>query len=176
MHGDDLRCWMTGHVAAGRQGARLALAMAVASGAFPSLARPADDCTGTAETRQGVTTFSSLLDGQPGTAGQPQLTVGVSVAQTVDQAQVSYGFTPGPRRFACDMLLSVVLPTLERSDSRFRLTRSIGLSWEQRWRGDDKKGPTLSSFASLQVPFDSPGRSSRSQASRQDRSSRAPVT
>ena len=98
-----------------------------------------------------------MLDGQPGTASQPQVTTSAGISQGSGQVQLGYAFTPGARQFACDMLLSVNLPTLEFADSKGRFDRSFGLSWEQRWRADDAYGPTLSTFLALQVPFDSPG-------------------
>ena len=125
--------------------------------ALPLSAWADADCTGTAATRQSVTAFSALLDGQPGTASQPQVTTSAGISQGSGQVQLGYAFTPGARQFACDMLLSVNLPTLEFADSKGRFDRSFGLSWEQRWRADDAYGPTLSTFLALQVPFDSPG-------------------
>ena len=111
------------------------------------------DCTGTAATRQSVTTFSALLDGQPGTAGQPQVTLSASGNGDGSQVLAAYGFTPNLRRFACDMLLSLTLPEADFANSRVIVAQSVGLSWEQRWRADDANGPTLSTFAALQAPF-----------------------
>ena len=122
--------------------------------AYP-FAAVADDCLTDTATRQAVVSFSSVLDGQPGTAGQPFL--GMSAVGTEGaggQFAASYNFTPSARSEVCDALISLSAPTYLSGDGEKRFDPSFGLSWEQRWRADDVDGPTLSSFVSLAIPYE----------------------
>ena len=114
-----------------------------------------NDCTGTTANRQSVSTFSSLLDGQPGTAGQPQVAGTASVGDDVLTLDGAFGFTPSARQGVCDMLLSISSPNvfIPLSDGATQTQDVVGLSWEQRWRADDANGPTLSSYAAVEIPF-----------------------
>lgn len=111
------------------------------------------DCTSDISDRQSVSAYSALLDGQPGVAGQPQLSASAGLNKDSLTLNAEYGFTPAARKFDCDMLLSVELPTVTASNGQFDVQDVVGFSWEQRWHADDGKLPTLSTFAEIEVPF-----------------------
>ena len=121
--------------------------------AFPTDAWADTDCTSDIADRLSVSAYSALLDGQPGVAGQPQLSASAGLNRESFTFNAEYGFTPAARKFDCDMLLSVELPTVTVTNQSFDVQDVVGFSWEQRWHADDGNLPTLSTFAEIEVPF-----------------------
>ena len=119
----------------------------------PATAWADTDCTSDVADRQSVSAYSALIDGQPGTAGQPQVSTSVGASKDSFTFNAEYGFTPAARKFDCDMLLSVELPTISVTNQTLDVQDVVGFSWEQRWHADDGKLPTLSTFAEIEVPF-----------------------
>lgn len=117
----------------------------------------ADDCKSDAADRQGVGTFSQLLDGQPATPGQPQLTLTGSDGTGDQNYGAAISLTPAKSAFWCDMLVTVTTPGITAVGDRAVVDRSFDLSWEQRWRADDAHGPSLATFVDVEIPVDSPG-------------------
>jgi hypothetical protein len=116
---------------------------------------PAVDCGDDVADQQGVTTFSSLLDGQPTDPQRPTLAMGLSRTSGTTQLQTAIQFAPGKKRGACDAVLSVILPTVSW-DSKVHVGKSAGIGWEQRWHADDGSIPTIATFVSSIVDYSRP--------------------
>ena len=71
------------------------------------------DCDSDDASRQSIFGFNTLIDGQPGTAGQPSASLTFSSdSYHASELVGSYGFTPGPRKEECDALISFLAPAL----------------------------------------------------------------
>ena len=116
---------------------------------------PEVDCGDDVADRQGVSAFSSLLDGQPTDAQHPTLAMGLSHASGTTQLQTSILFAPGKGRGGCDAVISLQLPTVVR-DNRLHLIQTAGLGWEQRWHADDGKLPTIAMSISAVIDYSQP--------------------
>ncbi len=113
------------------------------------------DCGDDVADQQGVSAFSSLLDGQPTDPQRPTLAMGLSSASGTTQLQTAIQFAPGKERGACDAVMSLLLPTVTWDD-RLHLSRTAGLGWEQRWHADDGKVPTIATSFSAVIYFSQP--------------------
>jgi hypothetical protein len=116
---------------------------------------PDIDCGDDVADQQGVSAFSSLLDGQPTDPQRPTLSMGLSRTSGTTQLQTAVQFAPGKGPGACDAVLSVLLPTATWSD-KARVGKSVGLAWEQRWHADDGKVPTIATFFSTIIDYSKP--------------------
>jgi hypothetical protein len=128
-------------------------ALAAATGE-PAVA--VDQCPGQDVTvRQTTETFTSITDGQPGAPRSPQLTAILSYDQAKDQfqSQFSMSGTPGKYGFLCQAEFSLDYPTLDIGDGLVSFERSITGSWQQRWRIDDGRWPTISTVFAVEVPY-----------------------
>ena len=116
---------------------------------------PQIDCGDDVADRQGVSAFSSLLDGQPTDAQHPTLAMGLSHFSGSTQLQTAIQFAPGKERGACDAVLSVALPNVNWDD-KLRLSQTVGLGWEQRWHADDGNMPTIATSFSAAIDYSQP--------------------
>jgi hypothetical protein len=139
---------------------RVFIALAYLALSTPAFAKtrthsPEVDCGDEVADQQGVSTFSSLLDGQPTDPQRPTLSFGLSRASGTTQLQTAIQFSPGKERGACDAVLSVQLPTVTWDD-RFHLDQAAGLGWEQRWHADDGHTPTIATSVSAVFDYSQP--------------------
>lgn len=97
---------------------------------------PEVDCGDDVADLQGVSAFSSLLDGQPTDAQHPTLAMGLSLASGATLLQTAIQFAPGKKRGACDAVLSLQLPAVFRDDRLHLRKRDRGVAR----RCDDRMG------------------------------------
>lgn len=116
---------------------------------------PEIDCGDDVADQQGVTAFSSLLDGQPTDALHPTLAMGLSHASGTTQSQTAIQFAPGKRRGTCDAVISLLLPAVNW-DNGFHLGQTVGLGWEQRWHADDGATPTIATSLAATIDYSQP--------------------
>lgn len=110
------------------------------------------DCAEAVGAQQSVTTFGTLLDGQPTDPNRPTLTIATSSSQGVTVLQPTIQIAPGKRRGACDAVLSLQIPALQW-DGKIRTVETIGLNWEQRWHADDGRLPTFATYLSAVIDY-----------------------
>lgn len=116
----------------------------------------AEGCGTDVAAAQAVNSASVLIDGQPGVAGQPTLSVSGSTGGGATQAGATWQFTPGRGALTCNTLLSVGTPGVTLVGDRVEVERNADLTWLQRWRIDDRRGPSLSTILNLEIPIDDP--------------------
>lgn len=116
-----------------------------------------NDCASDAADRQGVGTYSQLLDGQPGSPGQPNIGFTAATGSGADQFGATISMTPGSGTFWCDTLFTLGTPGVTLQGDRAVVDDNWDIAWEQRWRADDAHGPSISTFAGIEIPIDSPG-------------------
>ena len=134
-----------------------ATAIAVWAAANPAHAAEGEvDCASDVSDQQGVTSFVSLLDGQPTDPKSPTLNLGISHMSGVTVAQPTIQIAPGSKRGLCDAVLSLVLPPLTISNGQTSIGKVIGASWEQRWQEDTSHRPTIATFVSASVDYSGP--------------------
>lgn len=114
-----------------------------------------DDCADDVGVQQSVTTFGSLLDGQPTDPNRPTLSISTAYSRGVTVLQPTIQIAPGKRRGACDAVLSLQLPALQWDD-KLRTVNTAGLNWEQRWHADDGKMPTIATYLSGTIDYSQP--------------------
>ena len=113
------------------------------------------DCGDDVADQQGVSAFSSLLDGQPTDPQRPTLAMGLSSASGTTQLQTAIQFAPGKERGACDAVLSLLLPIVTWDD-KLHLGKTAGVGWEQRWHADDGHTPTIATSLSAVIDYSQP--------------------
>lgn len=123
---------------------------------FPAAVQGADRCATDVTSRQGVSTFSLLTDGQPNGPGQPQLDITGSGGDGTEQLGGSISYTPIPQAL-CNTSLTLGTPGFTRTGDRTMFDHDIDVRWLQRWRADDANGPTVSTAIELEIPIDNPG-------------------
>ena len=116
---------------------------------------PDIDCGDNVADQQGVTAFSSLLDGQPTDPLRPTMALGLSRLSGTTQLQTAIQLAPGKERGACDAVLSLFFPTVAWDD-RLHLGKAAGLGWEQRWHADDGRTPTIATSLSAVIDYSRP--------------------
>lgn len=118
---------------------------------LPSTVHASDsplDCASKVADEQGVTSYVSLIDGQPTDPNAPTANFGLSRADSVYTLQPSLQIAPGSRRGLCDAVLSLMLPPLQYSGNRVFIGQLAGLGWEQRWQEDTGSRPTIATLFS----------------------------
>lgn len=116
---------------------------------------PELDCGDDIAETQSVSTFGSLLDGQPTDPNRPTISVTAARAAGVVILQPTIQIAPGRSRGLCDAVLSLQLPGVQWGD-RVSLVKTGGLGWEQRWHADDGHLPTLATSLSAVFDFSQP--------------------
>jgi hypothetical protein len=105
---------------------------------------------------QGAGGFNSLTDGQPGTAGAPELSLtGGALGNSEFAFECSIALTPRVS-YLYYSLFGLVVPTLEVGEGATDFERSVSITWLQRWTYERRMRPTFATQLALQVPFDEP--------------------
>lgn len=116
----------------------------------------ATDCASDVADQQGVTAYTSLIDGQPTSPRKPTLGAVLQTGFPASSLQLGVLFAPGARRGLCDAVLSLTLPAAQWP-SPVQVSDTFGVSWEQRWHADDGRLPTLATLFSAQLDRSNPG-------------------
>lgn len=133
----------------------LVILAATVSLAAPGFAA-ATDCANDVADQQGVTAYTSLIDGQPTSPRKPTFGAVMQTGFPASTLQLGVLFAPGTRRGLCDAVLSLTLPAVQWP-SAVRVSDAFGVSWEQRWHADDRRLPTLATLFSAQLDRSNPG-------------------
>lgn len=113
------------------------------------------DCASDVSDQQGITGFSSLVDGQPTDPKAPTLSLSLSRSQGQSVLQPVLQLAPGSKRGWCDAVVSVMLPAVQ-ANGRVTLAQNVGVSWEQRWQEDTGSLPTFATLTSVIVDYSGP--------------------
>jgi len=128
---------------------------------FPLLAQMQSQSPGDeVAARQSVAAFNSITDGQPGEAGQLQISFTGAWLDTYDESfQMSFEYTPGGNSFFKNMILGLTVPTLDVGEGIIDFEKSISVVWLQRWFYGRKATSTFSTQISIQFPYEEEGSS-----------------
>lgn len=136
----------------------LCLSALLPQAALAQSADPQPECAGQdVSDRQSNGAFNSIVDGQPPSPDQPQFSAVTSYDRASDTllGQVAFGITPEIGGKFCQTQISVTLPAYDIGRTNFAYPSIMEVTWEQRWRIADTRGPTLSTNISFNIPLES---------------------
>ncbi len=124
---------------------------------FAQSAETGDRCAGQeVSDRQSNGAFNSIVDGQPPSPDQPQFSNSASYDRASDTAlaQIGFGIAPEINGKFCQTQISITSPAYDIGRTQFAPPSLMEITWEQRWRIADSRGPTLSTNIAFNIPLE----------------------
>lgn len=102
-----------------------------------------------------VSTYSSLMDGQPGSPGQVGLGVLASLGGGDWEGQITFEYT-AEKGFFADTLFAFTFPTVQGGEGITDAETSATASWQQRWIGGNSDNTNFATLLAVQFPVHEP--------------------